>query len=67
MKREKGGGKDKISSEMLAGEGEVLWRKLTALFNVCWKEEFVPSGSIEGIMMPLHKREIGVILLITGN
>ena len=30
---------------------------LTALFNVFWKEEFatVPSGWMEGILIPLHK------------
>ena len=55
MKRGKGVGIDKISSEMLVGGGEILWRNLTALFNVCWKEEFVPFDWMEGIVIPLHK------------
>ena len=40
-----------------------MWRILTALFNVFfWKEEFatVPSGWMEGIVIPLHKGGGGV-------
>ena len=50
-------GTDKISSEMLVGGGEVLWRNLTSLFNVCFREEFVPFRWMEGIVIPLHKGE----------
>ena len=35
MKRGKGVGMDKVSSEMLLGGGEMLWHNLTALLNVC--------------------------------
>ena len=43
MKRGKGVGIDKVSSEMLLGGGEMLWHNLTALLNVCWEEEFIPG------------------------
>ena len=36
MKRGKGVGIDKVSSEMLLGGGEMLWHNLAALLNVCW-------------------------------
>ena len=42
MKRGKGVGIDKVSSEMLLGGGEMLWQNLAALLNVCWEEEFIP-------------------------
>ena len=39
---------------MLVGGGEALWRNLAALCNVCWKEEFVTSGWMEGIVIPFN-------------
>ena len=55
MKWEKGVGKDKVSSEMLLGGGEMLWHNLAALLNVCWEEEFIPVDWMDGIVVPLHK------------
>ena len=59
MKRGKGVGIDKVSSEMLLGGGEMLWHNLTALLNVCWEED--------GIGVPLHKGVIVVALEIIGK
>ena len=55
MKRGKGVGIDKVSSEMLLGGGEMLWQNLAALLNVCWEEEFIPVDWMDGIVVPLHK------------
>ena len=55
MKKGKGVGIDKISSEMLLGGGKVLWRRLTAILNACWEEEYIPADWMEGIVIPLHK------------
>ena len=68
MKRGKGVGIDKVSSEMLLGGGEMLWQNLAALLNVCWEEEFIPVDWINGIVVPLHKGGgIVVILEIIGK
>ena len=56
MKRGKGVGIDKVSSEMLLGGGEMLWHNLTALLNVCWEEEeLIPADWMDGTVVPLHK------------
>ena len=55
MKRGKGVGIDKVSSEMFLGGGEILWQNLAALLNVCWEDEFIPVDWMDGIVVPLHK------------
>ena len=55
MKRGKGVGIDKISSEMLLGGGEMLWHNLAALLNDCWEAEFIPVDWMDCIVVPLHK------------
>ena len=55
MKKGKGVGGDKVSSEMLLKGGEMLWHNLHALLQVCWDEEFIPGEWMEGIIVPLHK------------
>ena len=55
MKKGKGVGGDKVSSEMLLEGGEMLWHNLHALLQVCWDEEFIPEEWMEGIIVPLHK------------
>ena len=55
MKRGKGVGIDKVSSEMLLCGGEMLRHNLTALLNV-WEDEFIPADWMDGIVVPLHKR-----------
>ena len=55
MKRGKGVGGDKISSEMLVNGGDMLWGNLHALLQTCWEEEFIPAEWTEGIIVPLHK------------
>ena len=55
LKKGKGVGGDKISSEMLVNGGEMLWGNLHALLVTCWEEEFVPEEWTEGIIVPLHK------------
>ena len=42
MKKGKGVGRDKISSEMLVN-GRKLWGNLHALLVTCWEEEFIPE------------------------
>ena len=64
MKRGKGVGIDKVSSEMLLGGGEMLWQNLAALLNVCWEEEFIPVDWMDGIVVPLHKGGGGGIVVI---
>ena len=44
MKKGKGVGGDKVSSEMLLKGGEMLWHNLHALLQVCWDEEFIPGS-----------------------
>ena len=55
LKKGKGVGGDKISSEMLVNGGEMLWGNLHALLVTCWEEEFVPEEWTEGIIVPLYK------------
>ena len=49
MKKGKGVGIDKISSDMLRGWGEMLLHNLQAILDVCWEEEFIPADWMEGI------------------
>ena len=53
---------DKTNTEMLVNGGEMLWHNLHAMLVTCWEEEFVSEEWTEGIIVPLYKEGMRVML-----
>lgn len=53
LKRGKGVGRGRLSSEMM----EILWYNLCKLLECCWNEQCIPREKTQRIIVPLHKGE----------
>ena len=55
MKKGKASGNDHILAEYLKEGGVGITKSLTVLFNIIWKNEKIPKGWGEGIIIPIFK------------
>ncbi|GBP82567.1 Transposon TX1 uncharacterized 149 kDa protein [Eumeta japonica] len=57
MKNGKAAGNDRVSSEMMRGERDIVASLLYQLFNKCWKSHRVPNDWCKAVVVSLNKDE----------
>ncbi|GBP63058.1 hypothetical protein EVAR_87430_1 [Eumeta japonica] len=71
MKVGKAAGYDRVSSEMLRGNGDIVASLLYQLFNKCWKSNRVPNNWCKVVIVLLYKekgsRQTKVMVLERGQ
>jgi len=64
LKNNKAAGLDEIPVELLKQGGEPVTEVLTELFNHIWHAEEIPEELREGIIIPLHKKDVSATAII---
>jgi hypothetical protein len=57
-------GSNQISAEVIQAGGEILRSKIHKLINSIWNKEELPDQWKESIIVPVHKKELTVVIIV---